>query len=283
MSALVIVLPLCAAVLHATWNAALRSSADRMWFVTVMSFASTLAAIPCVLLLPAPLKASWAYLAVSALLQAIYAFLLAYVYALGELGQIYPIVRGSVPLLVTVGGLAVAGQRLGGLALLGVVLISVAIFSQALGGAGTERRALTHAVVTALFVASYVTADALGVRLAGDPQAYAAWIWLIYGALMPAGYLLLRHRMRLDLRARDTWKAVAGGLLSFGSYGAIVAALALGNVGAISALRETSIVFSALMGRMFLGERLSVRRVLVCLAVTAGAVLIAYARGGAVR
>jgi uncharacterized membrane protein len=278
MSALVIVLPLCAAVLHAAWNAALRSSADRMWFVTVMSFASTLAAIPCVLLLPAPLRASWAYLAVSALLQAIYAFLLAYAYALGELGQVYPIVRGSVPLLVTVSGLAVAGQRLDGLALAGVVLISVAIFSQALGGARGQRRALSHAIVTALFVASYVTADAVGVRLAGSPQAYAAWIWLIYGALMPAGYLLLRHRMRLDLRARDTWKAVAGGLLSFGSYGAIVAALALGNVGAISALRETSIVFSVLIGRMFLGERLSVRRILVCLTVTAGAVLIGYAR-----
>lgn len=278
MSTVVIVLPLCAAVLHATWNAALRSSADRMWFVTVMSFASTLAAVPCVLLLPAPLQASWAYLALSALLQAIYAFLLAYAYALGELGQVYPIVRGSVPLLVTVGGFLVAGQRLGGLALVGIVLISVAIFSQALGGARTERRALTHAIVTALFVASYVTADALGVRLSGNPQAYAAWIWLLYGALMPAGYLLLRHRMTLDLRARDTWKAVAGGLLSFGSYGAIVAALALGNVGAISALRETSIVFSALIGRVFLGERLSVRRALMCLAVAAGAVLIGYAR-----
>ncbi|HYL01051.1 MAG TPA: DMT family transporter [Steroidobacteraceae bacterium] len=273
-----IVLPLCAAVLHATWNAALRSSADRMWFVTVMSFASTVAAIPFVLLLPAPLKASWAYLAVSALLQTVYAFLLAYAYALGELGLVYPIVRGSVPLLVTVGGFLLAGQRLGGLALLGVVLISAAIVSQAWGSARTERKAVTHAIVTALFVGSYVIADALGVRLAGNAQSYAAWIWMIYGVLMPAGYLLLRRRMRLELRARDTWKAAAGGLLSFGSYGAVIAALALGNVGAISALRETSIVFSALIGRMFLGERLSVRRALVCLTVTAGAVLIGYAR-----
>lgn len=278
MSALVIVLPLCAAVLHATWNAALRSSADRMWFVTVMSFATTLAAVPCVLLLPMPAKECWAYLAVSAFLQAVYAFLLAYAYALGELGLVYPIVRGSVPLLVTAGGFLLAGQRLGGLALLGVMLVSAAIVSQAVGSARTERKAVTHAIVTALFVASYVIADALGVRLSGNPEAYAAWIWVLYGALMPAGYLLLRRRMTLDLRARDTWKAVAGGLLSFGSYGAIIAALALGNVGAISALRETSIVFSALIGRLFLGEALSVRRALVCLTVTAGAVMIGYAR-----
>jgi drug/metabolite transporter (DMT)-like permease len=278
MSGLVIVLPLCAAVLHATWNAALRSSADRLWFVTVMSFATTLAALPLVLLLPAPLKESWPYLGISALLQVIYSFLLAYAYALGELGQVYPIVRGSVPLLVTVGAFLLAGQRLGGKALLGIALISAAILSQAFAGAHAERRALTHAVVTALFVASYVTADALGVRLAGNPQSYAAWIWVIYGALMPAGFLLSRRGMKLDLRVRDTWKAAAGGLLSFGSYGAVIAALALGNVGAISALRETSIVFSALIGRLFLGESLSLRRALVCLTVTAGAVLIGYAR-----
>jgi len=278
LSLLVIVLPLCAAVLHATWNAALRSSADRLWFVTVMSFSSTLAAIPLVVMLPPPLKESWGYLGLSALLQVIYSFLLAYAYALGELGLVYPIVRGSVPLLVTVGGFLLAGQRLSGLALAGIVLISAAIVSQATGRVRTERKAVGHAVVTALFVASYVIADALGVRRAGNPQSYAAWIWMVYGALMPAGFLLLRRPITFRLEARDSCKALAGGLLSFGSYGAVIAALALGNVGAISALRETSIVFSALIGRVFLGEAITLRRALVCLAVTAGAVLIGYAR-----
>lgn len=281
MSALVIALPLCAAVLHATWNAALRSSTDRLWFVTVMSFSSTVAAIPLVLLLPVPSRASWVYLGVSAVLQVIYSFLLAYAYALGELGLVYPVVRGSVPLLVTVGGFLLAGQRLGGVAVLGVVLICAAIFSQVFGSAHAERKAVTHAIVTALFVASYVIADALGVRLAGNPESYAGWIWVIYGALMPAGYWVLRRSMPAVTKTRprpaDTCKALAGGLLSFGSYGAVIAALALGNVGAISALRETSIVFSALIGRFFLGEGLSLRRGLVCLAVTAGALLIGYA------
>jgi drug/metabolite transporter (DMT)-like permease len=278
MSALVIVLPLCAAVLHATWNAALRSSVDRLWFVTVMSFASSLAAIPIVVMLPVPARESWPYLGVSAVLQVVYSVLLAHAYALGELGLVYPIVRGSVPLLVTVGGFILAGQRLGGSALLGIVLISAAVLSQALGSAHTERKAVMHAIVTALFVASYVIADALGVRLAGNPQSYAGWIWVIYGTLMPAGFLLLRGPIALRLESRDTWKALAGGLLSFGSYGAVIAALALGSVGAISALRETSIVFSALIGRFFLGEPLTLRRALVCLTVTAGAVLIGYAR-----
>ena len=274
----VIALPLCAAVLHATWNAALRSGADRLWFVTVMSFASTLAAIPCVLLLPAPLKESWPYLGFSALLQVVYSFLLAYAYHFGELGRVYPIVRGSVLLLVAVGGFLLAGQRLGGQSLLGIALICAAIFSQVFGSGRAERRSLVVAVVTAFFVASYVIADALGVRRAGNSQSYAAWIWVLYGALMPACLLLLRGRKTVELHARDTWKALAAGLLSFGSYGLIVAALALGDAGPITALRETSIVFAALIGRIFLGEALTVRRAVVCLAVTAGAVLIGYAR-----
>jgi uncharacterized membrane protein len=276
MTPLVIALPLGAAVLHATWNAALRSSADRLWFVTVMSFATTIAAIPLVLLLPVPLRGSWVFLGVSALLQVVYSVLLAYAYALGELGQIYPIVRGSVPLLVSAGAYLLVGQRPGSIALVGIVLISAAIISQAAGRA--ERRALSHAIVTALFVAAYVTADVLGVRVAGNAQSYAAWIWVVYGALMPVGFLLLRRRMTPAAHdRRDTLKAIAGGVLSFGSYGAIIAALALGNVGPIAALRETSIVFSALIGRVFLGETLTWRRALVCLTVTAGAVLIGYA------
>src|SRR5256885_2139580 len=113
MSAAVIGLTLFAAVLHATWNAALRSGVDRLWFVTVMSFATTLAAIPFALLLPLPATQSWPYLGISAVLQVLYSIFLAHAYRYGELGQVYPIVRGSVPLMVTIGGFFFAGQRAG--------------------------------------------------------------------------------------------------------------------------------------------------------------------------
>jgi len=277
VSPLVIALALCAAVLHATWNAALRSGADRAQFVTVMSFATTVAAVPLLILLPPPAAASWPYLGISAVLQVIYSFLLAYAYRHGELGQIYPIVRGSVPVLVTLGGFALAAQALSPLALLGVGIISAAIISLAIHGGHTERKALALGVVTAVFVASYVTADVLGVHRAGRPQSYAAWIWAAYGALMPLGLLAVQRRVRIDLPARDVVKALLGGLLSFASYGAIIAALALGKAGSISALRETGIVFSALIGRCFLGEVVTPRRLAVCLAVTLGAVCIGYA------
>jgi drug/metabolite transporter (DMT)-like permease len=278
VSPTVAALALLAAVLHATWNAALRSGADRLQFVTVMSLATTVAALPFAVVLPLPAPASWPYLAVSALVQAVYIVFLAAAYRYGELGQVYPVVRGSVPLLVTLGGFFLAGQRLGSLGLLGLALISSGIISLALRGGHAARRSLGFALLTATFVACYVIADALGVRRAGSPAAYTAWIWLVYGALMPLAYWLLRRSLTFDLRARDGVKALIGGMLSFGSYGAVVLAFSIGNVGAITALRETSIVFATLIGRVFLGEALTPRRVLVCLAVTAGAVCIGLAR-----
>ena len=278
MSPTVAALALCAAVLHATWNAALRSGADRLQFVTIMSFATTVAALPFALVLPPPAVASWGYLGASALLQVVYIVFLAEAYRYGELGQVYPIVRGSVPLMVTIGGFVLAGQRLGGLALFGVGLISFGIASLALRTGHAERRSLVLAFVTACFVAGYVIADALGVRRAGNALSYTAWIWLAYGALTPCAYWLLRRNLSFRLKARDGVKALAGGMLSFGSYGAIVVAFSMGNVGAITALRETSIVFAALIGRVFLGEALTPRRVLVCLAVVSGAVCIGVAR-----
>jgi uncharacterized membrane protein len=277
MKPTIIGLTLAAAVLHATWNAILRSGVDRLWSVTIMSFATTLAAIPCALLLPLPRTQSWAYLGISAVLQVLYIILLAHAYRHGELAQVYPIVRGSVPLLVSIGGFVFAGQRLNAGTLSGIGLISVGIVSLAFGRVRAEAKSLALALVTALLVASYVTADGIGVRLAGNSQSYAAWIFVLYGALLPMTFLLLRGRITVSLRAPETLKVMTGGVVSFVSYGAITAALAAGNVGPVAALRETSIVFAVLIGHIVLGERLTGRRVLVCLAVTLGAVCIGLA------
>jgi len=112
VSPTVICLTLFAAMLHAMWNAALRSGVDRLWFITVMSFATTVAAIPFALLLPLPLSKSWMYVGISAVLQVVYSIFLAHAYRYGELGQVYPIVRGSVPLMVSIAGFVLAGQAI---------------------------------------------------------------------------------------------------------------------------------------------------------------------------
>src|SRR5207245_11203873 len=125
-------LVLFAAVLHAAWNAVLRSGADRLWSITIMSFAMTLVAIPFASVLALPASPSWPYLILSSCLQVGYSVFLGYAYRHGELGQVYPIVRGSVPLLVTLGGFLFASQQPNALALLGVVLVAFGIMRLAL-------------------------------------------------------------------------------------------------------------------------------------------------------
>lgn len=275
MRPLVVGLALFAAVLHATWNAVLRSSADRLWSVTVMSFATTLVALPFAVMFPLPYLASWPYLIGSSVLQVFYSVFLARAYQYGDLGQVYPIIRGSVPPLVTISAFLFTGQHLSPNSLLGVVLVALGIMSLAFGKRRAAPASVLLAFATGMIIASYTTTDAIGVRKAGDARAYAAWIFLIYGVLMPVTFLAIRRRLPLHLHSPEALKAMGGGIVSLLAYGAVISAFALGPMGPISALRETSIIFAALIGRLFLNEALTLSRIAACVVVALGAFCLA--------
>ncbi|WP_337268825.1 DMT family transporter [Oryzifoliimicrobium ureilyticus] len=274
MSPVVIALALFAAILHASWNAFLHHGGDRLWTVTVMSFASTVAAIPLMLLHPLPPGDAWIYIVLSAALQTAYSVFLVAAYRFGELGQVYPIVRGTVPLLVTVIGFLVTRDLLAFHQVAGVILVALGILSLLIGKARASAPSILLAMLTGAIIATYATVDSIGVRRAGDSGGYAAWVLFIYGLFLPATFMVIRRRLSVDFRSPATWKALGGGLVSMLAYGAVVAAFALGPAGPISALRETSVVFAALIGWLFLGERLSAQRALACVIVAAGAILI---------
>ena len=276
MSATVVGLALFAAILHASWNAFLRTGADRLWTVTVMSFSSTAVAIPMALFHALPAAAAWPYVVLSAGLQVGYSVFLVAAYRYGELGQVYPIVRGSVPLLVTLGGFALAGQQLTMPEIVGVTLVACGIMGLSLGRGRTSTTSILYALATGAIIAAYATVDAIGVRAAGDSGAYTAWVLMIYGALLPATFIVMRGRLVVDLRAPETRKALAGGLFALLAYGVVVAAFALGPAGPITAIRETSVVFAAFIGRFFLGEQLTPRRIGACAVVALGAICLGY-------
>lgn len=276
MSAAVVGLALFAAILHASWNAFLRTGSDRLWTVTVMSFSSTLVALPFAAVLPLPAAEAWPYVAASACLQVGYSLFLVAAYRRGELGQVYPVIRGSVPLLVAAGGFLLAGERLSAGQMAGISLVAGGIMSLALGRGRAEASSILHALATGAIIASYATVDAIGVRTAGGTAAYTAWVLLVYGVLQPAVFVACRGRLRLDPRSPETLRALAGGMLALVGYGVVTAAFALGPAGPITAIRETSVVFAALIGRLFLGETLSLRRVIACAVVAAGAICLGY-------
>src|SRR5262249_22825204 len=155
MTPAIVALILCAAILHASWNALLRGSADRLWSITVMSFTMTAAGIPMAFLLPLPGPASWPYLCLSAALQVAYSISLIRAYRHAELGQVYPIVRGLVPLLVSIGAAIMIGERPSALSLTGIGLVSFGIMSLAAGKQGAKTIAVAAALMTGTIIASY--------------------------------------------------------------------------------------------------------------------------------
>jgi drug/metabolite transporter (DMT)-like permease len=274
VSAAVVGLALFAAILHATWNAFLRNGDDRLWTVTVMSLSSTVVALPFLFVYPLPASGAWPYIALSALLQVTYSVFLVAAYRHGELGQVYPIVRGTVPLLVTLCGFFIAGDRLDQHQIAGVSLVALGIMSLALGKGRASGSSILFAFVTGAIIAAYATVDSVGVRQVGQSGTYTAWVLVLYGTLLPATFFILRGKLSVDISSPKTWKALGGGLVAMIAYGAVVAAFSLGPAGPITALRETSVVFAVLIGWLFLQETLTPRRIVACLVVAAGAILL---------
>ena len=274
MSLAVIALILGSALLHATWNAMLRSGADRLWSICVMCAFCALIALPVAILLPRPDAASWPYLAGSAAVQVLYTLFLVRAYRTGLLAHVYPIARGTAPLLVTVGAAVIAGERLSALGLLGVALVSGGIMAIAFGRGRPDTPSILAAVATGVFIAGYMVIDGVGVRLSGHPIAYAAWGDVAQGLPMPFVYLAIRRewpKVRLD---RTLAKAAGGAAISITAYGVVVWAMSLSPMGQVSALRETSILFAALIGAVFLKERLTARRLVGAAMIAGGAVAL---------
>ena len=276
MTQSVVAIVLCAAILHAAWNALLKSGGDRFRSIVVMSVASSVACVPAAAYLPLPSSASWPAILISAAIHVAYNLFLVHAYAHGDLGQVYPIARGSSPLLVTLGAALLAGETPSAPALAGIALVSLGIFSLARGWTqGVSRSGMRAALATGVSIAAYTVTDGLGARLSQNPASYAAWLFILEGVPMPIVYWAVKgwRAPLLDMRP-ETGKAAIGGLVSLLAYGMVIWAASIGPMGSVSALRETSVVFAALLGRFFLAEELTAGRLASCAAVALGAVLL---------
>jgi drug/metabolite transporter (DMT)-like permease len=245
--------------------------------MTVMCIAIAVACALMAPFLPVPARASWGCVALSALLHTGYNLFLVRTYREGDLGQTYPIARGASPLLVSLGAAIFARELPDVLSLTGVLLVSGGIVALAFQGRAIGRKTLLFALGTGCFIGAYSVTDGLGVRLSGAPLGYTVWMCLSWGLLAPASYIMLRDARTLVRGRQEMLVAAGGGLASLMAYGIVIFAMARGAMGPVSALRETSVVFAAVIGRIFLRERLSRYRITACLVVATGAVLIGHA------
>ncbi|WP_277184531.1 DMT family transporter [Caballeronia sp. BR00000012568055] len=266
-------LVLFAALLHASWNAMLHGNADRFLSLTWMSICIAIVSIVAIPFLPMPHAGAWPCIVASGLVHIVYNMALVRAYQSGDLGETYPIARGSSPMLVAIGAALFAREHPGVLPIVGIVLVSCGIMSLALQRGNVSKKSAIAAFVTGATIAVYTVIDGIGVRESGNAIAYTAWMFAFY-LLMPVLFIAMRGPKALRAPSPVVVQNALGGLVSIAAYGIVIWAMQYGAMGAVSALRETSVVFAALIGRMFLNEQLSARRLLSCCVIALGAICI---------
>jgi drug/metabolite transporter (DMT)-like permease len=258
----VTLLVLGAALLHAGWNAMVKSSRDVLLDITNVIVWGGIAALPLLAVIDAPARASWPYLAASVVIHIGYYIALVGAYRAGDLSHGYPIMRGVAPLLVAVASAAWFGEVPPATMWLGVLLICGGVLSLGLAGFHwkTSRVSTGWALANAAMIASYTLVDAAGVRASGSPAGYVLWMFVIDALVFPLFVLAARKRVLIDY-VRQSWlRGVVGGALSGAAYGIALWAMTRAPVAAVAALRETSVVFAALIGAYLLKEGHAARR-----------------------
>jgi uncharacterized membrane protein len=276
MASFVVLLVLVSALMHASWNAFLHLSGDRLWLLGMFSVPYIVVSAIGVCVLPLPAQASWPYIAASAVLEFAYCFTLIRAYRSGDFGQIYPIARGLSPLLVFVGALVFANEQLHALAATGVTLVSLGIMSLAFRrGMRFSGESVPYALLTGLFIAMYSIIDGLGARLAGNALSYIMWVYLLWN--IPQFLLVCKLRggaAQMFTSKSAVARGMLAGVLALTAYCLVIEAFRFLPIAMVSALRELSSIFAVLIGWLFMNEKLTARRMVACALVTCGAVLI---------
>lgn len=277
MSASLFALLLLGAALHASWNAMIKA-ASSAWFGTVLVAGSASLLAMCTLpWLPAPAVASWPYIVASVALQVLYLWLIARSYRVADMGLVYPLMRGTAPLLVALCNATVFGESLGWMAIAGIAVLCAGILSMACLMHSGPRHGVLPALLNAVVIAAYTLVDGVGVRLSAAPASYTLWIFLLCGLPLPLwAWLRQPTAFRAALR-HDWWRGLLGGVGTIASYGIALWAMLHAPVAVVAALRETSILFAMLLARLWLGERPGRQRVLAALVMAAGVMLLRLA------
>src|SRR5262245_17223213 len=269
---------LFAAACHAGWNAAVKKGLDPLATTVLISIGAALVALPLVPFTGLPAGAAWPWVAASVLIHLVYFAALIESYRAGDMGQVYPIARGSAPLLTATGTALLIGERIGTRAWIGVALLAGGVVFMSLRGgrdlARLDRRAVGFALFTAVTICAYSLVDGMGARLAGSPHAYSAALFIGIGPVMLA-YALARRGVGALADMRRYWSTgLAGGALQLGSYAIAIWAMTVAPIAIVAALRETSVLFGALIAVIVLHEPLRPVRVMAALAIVVGLALI---------
>ncbi len=276
MSTSVMLIVLFGALLHASWNAVIKSGDNKLMQAGLVAGGGAIVSIPILPFVATIAAESVPWLVASIVIHQFYFFFIASAYRAGDLGHTYPIMRGVAPMIVAFASSSVAGEILSPFAWAGVVLICSGILLLAFRQ-HADRNATIIALCNAVVIAAYTLVDGIGARNSGAPITYTLWIH-VFAAPTLLIWLFLKDApaMRNAIKERGLI-GLAGGAASLVSYGAALLAMTMAPLAAVAALRETSVIFAIAISTIFLGERDGRMRLVAALVVVAGAAMLRLA------
>jgi drug/metabolite transporter (DMT)-like permease len=278
METFVFLAVLFAAACHAGWNALIKVGLDPLSTTTLISVGSGIVALAFAPLVGMPASAAWPWLLASVVIHLVYFASLIESYRTGDLGQVYPIARGSAPLMTAAVTSIFIGEKLSTLGWAGIVaLVAGVLLLSARGGrhlAEIDRRAIGFALFTALTICAYSVVDGIGARLSANPNGYSVWLFIGIAMVMVPYALYRDGRDVIPAMQRFWLRGFAGGALQVLSYGIAIWAMTVAPIAIVATLRETSVLFGAAIAVVILKEPLRAVRIVAACLIVCGLVLI---------
>ena len=274
---------LAAALMHASWNALVKSRGDRFAGLIGMSIGMGAFAVPALYWTTLPSGVTWAWLLASIVLHTGYRSFLGLAYAGGDLAQAYPLARGVAPMLSATGSAIFFAEMPRPVAIVGIILLGLGAVLLAFRAKSKDGDHLLHtrtvmfALTTSVFIAGYTISDGMGARSAADALSYAAWLFILDGIWCAVLFGAMRGGAGL-VRLGSQWtQFLMTGSLAGASYFVAMWAMTKAPIGAVAALRESSILFALIISVMFLGEKATAQRVIAGLLIVTGVAAIKLA------
>lgn len=271
---------LAAAAMHAGWNAVVKGGADPFETVTHVSLFSGATAVFLLPFVPVPASGVWVWLALSAIIHTVYRFMLIGAYRTGDMAQVYPIMRGAAPMMTAIGTALLIGEVISATGFVAVGLLSAGVFLMSIKGGRVgsfQGRAVGFALASALSTCAYTLVDGFGARANGSGPGFALWMF-VGNALVMQSIALAMRGPAVYASLRSSWAlSFGGGLMSMSAYFIVIWGMTKAPIALVAALRETSVLFGAVIALLVLKEPMTGWRLIASLMVLSGVALLRIA------
>ncbi len=278
MTGLVFSSVVLAALLHASWNALVKTGQNKQSGMLLLTLAHAFFGLCLLPFVSVPQGAAWLWLIASGLIHMLYQLFLGFAYERGDLSRVYPIARGAAPMIVLIVSLSFGIDTLRSLDLLGILVLGLGIVLMAHGvfSSGEDRRLIPLALGSAAATAGYSLVDGLGARVMGDALGYVSWLLIFSAVFYTPVIVALRGHAVLPRGAGQIALGLCAGCASFISYALVVWAMTESPIALVTALREISILFAILLGWVFFRDTMGPAKIVAGFVIVAGVILTRF-------